>query len=720
MSNAIIIDNNPPIFVPPKQAVYFGHKTAKPEHTFFDVQSGERFLFLPPNIGNNPAAWNAFVKLPNYGCSVCDVQIFHNALCSVLGADDIDAPNLYFYCNPECHKVRVELDLTFEEHKIHIRDAEGGIEVGQVLDALSEALDISPNALSLGNFERDDCIGQVLRSNDRTIVARGVAAPQVAPGLEAFGPFRGTDELSANNIHFDQLTNINSTVVFGAAIHFLHRYYNDPTMPAILGNVNYGVFYVNRLTNSLHFFLGPGMQLVPGGDKYRLCKDMVRLLLSKRAEKYIQKDENWAPWYHAVKSVKAAEQGVFGSDPNALRKLLRQLPVREVIDLVEAAPVAPVEEVQEAAVLRQHSIQAASGLPKITKSSRPPADQWFAGYKELVRNMDVLLVPRAELNPIHVVLEDGHIHLSRQVNLVPGTLEQKRAFLTQIAQWMTLRWKGKQWLKDNPALADFKRVVDSNQLDEWFENFNIHVADPLWGLRQQVEAAWADAGVAQDEGKMHRLMAIFGVEHSDQDAEMVLELGSVNEQQLRQMLALAQESDKTKTNVPSKPQTHEELKQLAEQTLQNTNAALDALNSEMRALSGKVLEHDHPVAQHNGSSAVERYSLNEEFLRKQIEAQMGQEFNSSDDEDDSDSLMEEEGAIETLTRAREEDEEEEHPTKRNRVSVQGRELSRDEHEVLRNNNRAAYNELSEMFPGDENRQTRYDMIGHDGISEVKW
>lgn len=724
MSNSITIDNTTTTTMTPKEVMYFGHKTAKPEHTFYDAETNERFLFLPPNIGHNPAAWNAFVNQPNYECSVCNINIFENALCSLHGLDKIDADQLHFYCNPECHKTRVALDLTFEEHTILVRDADGGIEVGQVLNAVAAACDVSPDTLSLGEFEHDDCIGQVLRSNARTIVARRVAAPQVAPDLEAFGPFQGTDQYSEDNIYLDELTNIKSTMVFGPVIDFLRRYFNDPDMPAILGNVNFGAFYVNRRTKSLHFFLAPGVQLVPRGDKYPLCKNMVRLLMSKRSEKYIQTDNTWAPWYHAIKSVKAADQGIFGSDHNALRKLLRQLPVRQVIDLVaeEAEDVAPVEKVepvapipQEVSNFRQHSINAASGLRKITKAYRPDANKWFTGFEELVQHLDVLQVPRDELKPIHVVLEDHHIRLSSKVVLVPGTLEQKLAFLTQIAQWMTAKWTGKEWCKKNPALTDFKRVVGSGELHAWIETFGHAVEDPLWGLRQQVEAALQDASVAEDQDMMYRVVDIFGMARPEEDAEVELDLSLVNEQQLRQMLALVQDAD-SKPQVSNKPQTHDELKDLAQQTMDNTEAAIAALKNEMRAMSGKVVQGDHPVAQQNGISEAERYSLDPEILRKQLEAELAQD--SDDDDDDSDSLSEE--PIESLTRPREEHEEEEPSTKRNRVSTEGLELSPDQREALHGNVRSTYNALREMFPDEEDRQIRYNMIGHDAQSEVKW
>lgn len=710
MSNSIII-NNFTTALTTKPVLYFGNKTADPKHTFYDAETNERFLFLPPNIDQTPDAWNAFIKYPNFECSMCNVNVFENALCSLHGLDKIDADQLHFYCNPECHKNRVALDLVYEDQSILIRDADGGIELGQVLDAVSEAFNVSSDTLSLGDFERDDCIGQVLRSDKRTISSQ----PVVCPGLEAFGRYQGTDKTSDDFIYFDELTSTNVIKVFEPAVKFLCDYFNDKDMPAILGNVNFGAFYVNIRTKSFHLFVGGGMQVSPGGNKYPLCKTMIRLLLSRRAEKYIKTDHVWAPWYNAVKSVKESDQGIFGSDPNALRKLLRQRPVPVVIDLVEQ-PNKPNEPEQPAAPVefRQRCIKAASGLPNVTKAYRPQAGKWYGGFKEMVKHLGTLKVPQGELKPIHVVLEDdAHIRLSSKVTLVTGTLEQQRNFLTQVAQWMTAKWTGKKWAKENPVFVDFKRVVDSNGLNDWFNKLN-STEDPLWDLRNRVETALSDPSVCENETYLRRLLDIVGVEHPEEDAEMELDLGLVTENQLRQMLDLVKEPE---IGVTSKPKNHEQLRALAQQTVNNTDAAILALRNEMKALNGKVVSENHPVEQFNGVSNAEKYSLDPEVLRKALNVDL------DSDDDSSSSYEEEEEEQPSNVRPREMvevQEEEPQQSKRIRVSPMGRDLSPNEREALCGNVRSTYNMLREVFPDEEDRQLRHDMIGYDGTSKIKW
>ncbi len=96
------------------------------------------------------------------------------------------------------------------------------------------------------------------------------------------------------------------------------------------------------------------------------------------------------------------------------------------------------------------------------------------------------------------------------------------------------------------------------------------------------------------------------------------------------------------------PTTQEELKDLAVQTKQNTDAALLELTNELRRMAGKVVTRDYEVLKDvGGDDAASMYTLDPAVLEKQAAAAVGMDesSSSSDSSDYSDEEEEVEPAI---------------------------------------------------------------------------
>ena len=72
------------------------------------------------------------------------------------------------------------------------------------------------------------------------------------------------------------------------------------------------------------------------------------------------------------------------------------------------------------------------------------------------------------------------------------------------------------------------------------------------------------------------------------------------------------------------PENHEDLRQLAEQTLHNTDNALQELKDELRRMAGKVVERDHKSPSNNNAQddVAKKHSLDPEVMQNLFDEQM--------------------------------------------------------------------------------------------------